>query len=195
MKSSRISFLKLLFYRRNLWSQGSCARAPPCWWRRTTPKQRATKTGWAGLLNHALGPNRAISRMRGVRVAWWTVFPVLVFSLQKILLGVLGGLQRNKKICQNRAMESINLLWWCTILDAQLFFFFFSFFIQYLLQLSSCVRCVHLILARKHSPSRFNSAGTSPKCYHRQMLSHNLLGWCNNIFNKSNNSYYYYCYF
>lgn len=66
-------------------SGGTCGarvihKGTPCWWRRTTPKQRPTKTGWAGLLNHALGPNHTISRMHSVRVAWWTVFPVLVFS-------------------------------------------------------------------------------------------------------------------
>lgn len=71
-------------------SEGTCwarvaHKGTPCWWRRTTPKQRPTKTGWAGLLNRALGPNHNISGIHSVSGVWWTVFPVSVFALQRIL--------------------------------------------------------------------------------------------------------------
>lgn len=65
---------------------GVMHKGTPGYTRRTNPKQRPTKAGWAGLLNPTLGPNHNISRMRSQSrvseqydwlqtVSWLTVHP------------------------------------------------------------------------------------------------------------------------
>lgn len=59
---------------------GVVLKGTPCWWGRTTPKQRPTKAGWAGLVNHAHRPyhNRVSELCDGL-------FFLLVFILQRVL--------------------------------------------------------------------------------------------------------------